>query len=259
MCEGAKSVVIALRHGLARCGGAARRVAGGSEPLARHPAGVLQRCCVRALSFITDRGVVGPGDVDPLIEEPVACVDWRTEEHIVVEVKIPFGKRRDAMNVRLDVSGVEGRQPGGRDQVPVVDERDAVRRPQPGGCLGVGHDVDVAVGREEPLQRPQAVAKFVVVPETAFDVGIQCQGVAPAGAQGCGSTVAASSPGGVAAVDPEVDDIDGRVRLHGWRVFDKPALGLKAPGFVRWRFKRRASGHQVGVSGWHAVTFFQGS
>jgi hypothetical protein len=68
--------------------------------------------------------------------------------------------------------------------------------------------------REKLLQRAQAVAQFTVVAKAALDVAVQAKGAAVTGAEPLRGTATLAAPGGVVAIHPEVDDIDGTVTMH---------------------------------------------
>ena len=67
----------------------------------------------------------------------------------------------------------------------------------------------MAVVRKEALERTQAETKLVVVAEPALDIAVQADRVAMGGAEFVGCALALQSPGGVVAIDPKVDDVDG--------------------------------------------------
>jgi hypothetical protein len=57
-----------------------------------------------------------------LLAEPCAGVDRGAEEDVVVEVEEALGQAGNAVDVRLNVAGVEDRQATRRHQVPMVND-----------------------------------------------------------------------------------------------------------------------------------------
>ena len=80
------------------------------QPTIRQPAGIFRGGCIHPQLFVRDFRIVGPGHVETTWPEPILNVNWCTKETVIVEIKITLGKSGNAVNIRLYIAGVEGRQ-----------------------------------------------------------------------------------------------------------------------------------------------------
>ena len=143
------------------------------------------------------------------------------------------------MNPRFNVARVKGRQRGLGHQLTVVHQRQSVRGAQPVRRLRIGHDVHMAVLREKFLQRPQAVAQFMVVPKAALHIAVTRHGRARVAGQLRQSSLALGSPARIVAVHPQINHVN---RLVGQMVHAS----------VRW-----VCGHSGGGAGSGGSEIFQ--
>ena len=146
--------------------------------------------------------------------EPVLNPHRGTEKHIVIEVEIALGQAGDVVNPRLDVPRVKSGQRCLGHQITVVHQRQAVGWPQPIGRLRIGHDVDMAVVGEKLFQRTQAVAQFMVVPKAPFHIAVAGHGGTGIRGELLQGRLALGTPVRIVPVNPQINDVDGRIVGH---------------------------------------------